>query len=139
MDMYCKNCGSQMAPGYNYCVHCGVPSNMGDAYCDNCGKPFNGQRGINCLSCGSPTGLPAPAQPAPKSRLVAGILGVMLGIFGVHNFYLGNTGKAVAQLLITVLSCFLLSPVSAVWGCVEGIFILIGRINSDGKGVPLQD
>jgi len=137
--MYCKNCGSQMPQGYNYCVNCGVPNNMGDAFCGSCGAPFTGQKPVNCPSCGAPTGLPAMGQPVPKSRIVAGVLGVTLGLFGIHNFYLGYTGKAVAQLLITVLSCFLLSPISAVWGFIEGVFILVDKISADAKGIPLQD
>lgn len=74
-----------------------------------------------------------------KSKMVAGILGILLGAFGVHNFYLGYTGKAVAQLLITLLSCFTLSFVSGVWGIVEGIQILTGSINTDAQGNPLKD
>lgn len=74
-----------------------------------------------------------------KSKMVAGILGILLGAFGVHNFYLGYTGKAVAQLLISVLSCFFLAPASAIWGLIEGIFILIGKINVDAKGNALKD
>ena len=66
--------------------------------------------------------------------LVAGLLGIFLGCFGVHNFYLGYTGKAVAQVLISVLSCFALSLVSGVWGLIEGILILCGNINKDAKG-----
>lgn len=38
---------------------------------------------------------------AQKSKIVAGLLGLFLGTLGVHNFYLGYTGKAVAQLLLT--------------------------------------
>ena len=45
-------------------------------------------------------------NPNAKSKIAAGILGIILGCFGVHNFYLGFTGKAIAQLLITLLSCF---------------------------------
>ena len=70
---------------------------------------------------------------------MAGLLGIFLGAYGVHNFYLGNTGKAVAQLLISVLSCFTLSFVSGVWGLVEGIMILCGNINKDAKGNLLKD
>ena len=33
-----------------------------------------------------------------KSKVAAGLLAIFLGAFGVHNFYLGYTGKAVAQL-----------------------------------------
>lgn len=79
----------------------------------------------------------APSQQ--KSKIAAGILGIFLGVFGVHNFYLGRVGRGVAQLLLTLLSCFLLSPVSEIWGLIEGILILTGNISTDGKGIPLKD
>ncbi|MDR0625842.1 MAG: NINE protein [Bifidobacteriaceae bacterium] len=75
----------------------------------------------------------------PKSKLAAGLLGIFLGGLGVHNFYLGYTGKAVAQLLISVLSIGLLAIVSVIWGLIEGIMILAGSIKTDGYGVPLRD
>tara|TARA_Y100001970_G_C13595402_1_gene537559 strand:- start:201 stop:458 length:258 start_codon:yes stop_codon:yes gene_type:complete len=78
-------------------------------------------------------------QGQQKSKVVAGILGILLGAFGVHNFYLGYTGKGIAQVLITVLSLGLLSPISGLWGLIEGILILVGNINVDGKGIPLSD
>ena len=40
---------------------------------------------------------------AQKSKIAAGLLGIFLGSFGVHNFYLGYTGKAVAQLLLLLI------------------------------------
>ncbi len=73
-----------------------------------------------------------------KSKILAGLLGVFLGVFGIHNFYLGYTGKAVTQLLITILSIGFLSWISAIWGLIEGIMILVGEINKDGKGNPLR-
>lgn len=74
-----------------------------------------------------------------KSRIVAGVFGIVLGALGVHNFYLGYTGKAVAQLLISVLSCGVLSVASGIWGFIEGVLILAGEIKVDGKGIPLRD
>lgn len=74
-----------------------------------------------------------------KSKIAAGILGILLGGLGVHNFYLGYTGKAVAQLLISILSLGTLYFASYIWGLVEGIMILTGSIAVDGKGVPLKD
>lgn len=74
-----------------------------------------------------------------KSKVAAGLLGIFLGSFGVHNFYLGKTGKALAQLLITLLSCGALSVVSGTWGLIEGILILTGNINTDGRGISLKD
>lgn len=74
-----------------------------------------------------------------KSKIAAGLLGIFLGSLGVHNFYLGFTGKAIAQLLISLLSCGLLSWVSAIWGLIEGILYLTGSMDRDAEGNPLKD
>lgn len=79
------------------------------------------------------------ANPQAKSKIAAGLLGIFLGGFGVHNFYLGYTGKAVAQLLITLLTCGFGAFISSIWGLIEGILILTGSINVDGAGIPLKD
>jgi len=57
-------------------------------------------------------------------RIVAGILGILLGMFGVHKFYLGFTGAGLIMLLVTVLSFFILFPVTAIIGFIEGILYL---------------
>ena len=78
---------------------------------------------------------------APKSKTTAGVLGLVFGALGAHNFYLGKTGRGVAQLLITLLTGGVLAPVSAVWGLVEGICILSSAPGSswakDGRGHDL--
>jgi TM2 domain-containing membrane protein YozV len=79
--------------------------------------------------------------------MAAGILGIMVGGFGVHNFYLGYTGKAVAQLLLMivgiVLACvfvgYFMIMAAYIWGLVEGVMILTGSINTDADGNPLKD
>jgi TM2 domain-containing membrane protein YozV len=76
---------------------------------------------------------------AAKSKVAAGVLGILLGALGIHNFYLGYIGKGVAQLLITVLTCGYCAVISWIWGLIEGILILTGSINVDGDGVPLKD
>ncbi len=77
---------------------------------------------------------------AQKSRVGAGVLGILLGVFGVHNFYLGRSGVAVLQLLLTLLSFGLLSPLVWVWSVVEGILILVGSPSfaTDRRGIPLR-
>lgn len=109
-------------------------------YCTNCGKELTENQDI-CLGCGKQVQKvnQSNQDPDAKSKIAAGLLALFLGVFGVHNFYLGYTGKAVAQLLITLLSCFILSPVSAIWGLVEGIQILTGNIRTDASGRPLGE
>lgn len=108
-------------------------------YCSNCGKELTDEQDI-CLNCGVRVKKStASSDPNAKSKLAAGLFGIFLGAFGVHNFYLGFTGKAVAQLLITVLSCGILSPVSAIWGLIEGIMILSSNDYKDADGNTLRD
>lgn len=135
--MYCKNCGNTMDDNAAICVKCGCAKGTGTSYCPNCGQPTLPGAAV-CTNCG--VGLTAPvAAENQKSKLAAGLLGIFLGYLGVHNFYLGYTGKAVAQVLISVLTCGAGTIVTSVWGLIEGIMILCGKIAVDGKGNPLKD
>ncbi|WP_064622182.1 TM2 domain-containing protein, partial [Gardnerella sp. 26-12] len=78
-----------------------------------------------------------------RNKIAAGLLAIFLGALGVHNFYLGFKGKAVAQLLISILSFGLLAFVSGIWAFIEGICILCSQPGSkwhkDADGAELQD
>ena len=97
---------------------------------------------------GTPPGYSAPAGYGPpaypgKSKVAAGILALLLGAFGIHNFYLGYTGKALFQLLGTFLSCGMLALPIAIWAFIEGILILVARPGEapwgvDASGMPLS-
>jgi TM2 domain-containing membrane protein YozV len=143
---YCKNCGeAYMTDEAVMCVKCGVSRGQGSNYCHNCGKPMSPQANV-CLTCGV-AAMPMVNGEA-KSKIAAGLFGIFLGCFGVHNFYLGYTSKAVTQLVLTIVSyplmclfglgVLLLMGIS-IWGLVEGIMILVGKINVDAKGIPLKD
>ena len=63
-----------------------------------------------------------PMQPTRgKEKTVAGILGVLLGGFGVHHFYLGSMTSGVIVLVLTVITC----GIGGLLGLVEGILLLI--------------
>lgn len=134
--MFCKNCGNQMVDSAVVCVKCGVAAGQGTNFCQNCGAQTIPGAAV-CTACGS--ALTTVVSGEQKSKLAAGLLGILLGALGVHNFYLGYTGKAVAQLLISVLSCGTLAFASGIWGLIEGIMILTDNITTDAKGVPLKD
>ena len=89
---------------------------------------------------GTPYGQPGTVVPPgyqPRNRIAAGLLAILVGCLGVHNFYLGFTGRALAQLLMTILSCGILAVVSQIWAIVEGIQILTGHMVCDARGVPM--
>lgn len=124
-----------------FCKQCGKPIDDGQELCEDCKKAesTNNQGTAQTINVNVNSGNTNNVNPQAKSKLAAGLLGIFLGSLGVHNFYLGYTGKAVAQLLISVLSCFTLSFASAIWGLIEGILILTGSISVDGNGNPLRD
>jgi len=109
-------------------------------FCTNCGKELQENQDV-CLNCGKVTNnnITNNNQNERKSKIAAGLLGIFLGGLGIHNFYLGYTGKAVTQLLITILTCGLGSFISGIWGLIEGIMILTDSIKTDAKGNPLND
>ena len=62
--------------------------------------------------------------PGAEKRVVAGILGILLGGLGIHKFYLGYNTPGIIMLLVTVLTCGFGGTVMAVIGLIEGIIYL---------------
>lgn len=61
-----------------------------------------------------------------KSVVVAYLLLIFAGWFGVHRFYLGRTGSAVAQLLMTLVGLFtFLLVIGIVPLAIVGIWLVV--------------
>ncbi len=119
-----------------FCKYCGKESET--EVCEEC-KKTHANETIEVEATKVENTTSSTNSSNKKSKIAAGLLGIFLGSLGIHNFYLGFTGKAIAQLLISLLSCGFLSFVSAIWGLIEGILILTGSINVDADGNPLSD
>lgn len=131
--MYCRNCGKEMPENAVVCVECGVQTGTGTAFCYNCGKETTPEQ-VVCTNCGVQL-VTAAVGTGDKSKLVAGLLGIFLGGFGVHRFYLGFTGIGIAQIAVTIVTC----GFGAIWGLIEGILILTGSFDRDADGNLLTD
>lgn len=59
-----------------------------------------------------------------KSKILAGMLGILFGALGAENWYLGYYGRAAVQLGLTLISGGLLAPISSIWGVIDGIKIM---------------
>jgi TM2 domain-containing membrane protein YozV len=119
--MFCPKCGKEVPEGSAYCPACGASMNSGESTTNDFSSNDSYAQSNGNIQ---------------KSALAAGLLGIFLGVYGVHNFYLGYTSKAVGQLILglTIIG----SPVSAIWGLVEGIMLLTGEIRVDGYGHPIK-
>jgi TM2 domain-containing membrane protein YozV len=62
-----------------------------------------------------------PKSSEESKRVVAGILAILLGPFGVHKFILGYTTQGLIMLAITVFTC---GTVSSIIGLIEGVVYL---------------
>jgi TM2 domain-containing membrane protein YozV len=104
----------------NFCSHCGNAVSPMAAACPQCGHPVATQQPTGQPLGGQPTVAQPLANPyAPaKSRVTAGILGILLGGIGVHKFYLGKVGLGVVYVL------FFWTYIPAIIGLIEGIIYL---------------
>lgn len=153
--MYCKNCGREHPTDLSaVCTNCGTPKGVGNQFCPNCGIQTPPNANV-CSRCGTqlnvpqmnytPYNPPMPYGATQKSKLAAGLLGIFLGAFGVHNFYLGYTTKGLIQVLISIIggiiTCGIATVIVEIWGLIEGILIISGSTpyTVDGKGIPLRD
>jgi len=136
----CPQCGAAIAQGATECKYCGepikqvtqqqvppmqpmpqyqqpiyqqppypqAPFQQGPQYQQPMGNMYNPNaygEGIN------------PAWPI-KSKIVAGILGILLGGLGIHKFYMGKIGMGILYLL------FCWTGIPAFVGFIEGIIYL---------------
>lgn len=109
-------------------------------FCSNCGEKVKENQDV-CLKCGvtiEKKNSTSQAE-APKSKVAAGLLALFFGSLGVHNFYLGYTNKAVAQLLLTIIGwIIIIGPIiSGIWAFVEAIMLFAGSISVDADGKKL--
>lgn len=58
--------------------------------------------------------------PGAEKKLVAGLLGILLGGLGIHKFYLGYSKEGIIQIVITVVTC----GFGSIVGLIEGILYL---------------
>jgi TM2 domain-containing membrane protein YozV len=112
MSRYCTKCGAANDDTAQFCISCQTPL-----------SPVAGYQPMQSVNQGSGAMTDWKALGADK-KVLAGILGIVVGAFGVHKFVLGYTTEGLIMLLTTVISCGILAIVPSVIGIVEGIIYL---------------
>lgn len=69
-------------------------------------------------------GNPLPHYQVESKRVIAGILGILLGSLGIHKFVLGYTNQGLILLAITIVTCGIGATVTSIIGLIEGIIYL---------------
>lgn len=99
------NVQSETSGASNIIVNVSVPSNTPN----NIGEPLS----FNSMHSGQQY-----KYSKGKNKTTAGVLGIFLGGFGAHHFYLGNTGRGLVYLLLFWLY------IPGIIGFIEGIMFL---------------
>lgn len=68
-----------------------------------------------------------------KSKVVAGVLGILLGGFGAHRFYLGDMTGGIIRLVVSAITC----GAGGVIGLIEGI-IYLTKSDEDFKKIYVE-
>ncbi|MEU6284457.1 TM2 domain-containing protein [Streptomyces sp. NPDC047028] len=75
----------------------------------------------------APYGFDPQGRPySDKSKIVAGVLQILLGFLGAGRFYVGSVGVGIAQLLTF--------GGLGVWALIDGILFLVSKDRTDRSG-----
>jgi len=93
-------------------------------FCFNCGEEI-AKNADTCIKCGAKQSLTSQGiTTSGRNKITAGILGLFLGGWGIHKFYLGENGAGILYIVISTIGlfCFFIPNI------ILGIIILIESI-----------
>lgn len=116
-------------------------STKGKKFCQSCGMEITNTAAEICTKCGVRL-----AGGEGKDWLVTLLLSIFVGGLGIHRFYTGHTGTAVAILLLSLLGSLtfifyigaLMLLIVGVWVLVDIIRIAIGSFTDVNGNVLIK-
>ena len=122
MEIKCPQCGAPADPQAAHCKYCGAalvqptpPPQPQYAPPPQYAQPQYAQPQYSQPQYAQPQ---QPVYTTDKSKVTAGLLGILLGGFGVHKFYLGRIGAGIVYIL------FCWTGIPSIIGLIEGIMYL---------------
>jgi hypothetical protein len=109
---------------------------MGLVSCSACNNDISDQA-TSCPKCGHPRQVVQTVNVysgiGVKSRVAAGVLGIVLGGIGAHKFYMGKVGQGFLYLI------FFWTLIPGIVGLIEGILYLTqsDEVFSQKQGIPV--
>lgn len=104
-----------------YCTKCGAINSDTAQYCTNCQAVLAPvSTGYQPMQSVNPNAMIDWQKAGADKKVIAGVLGILVGGFGIHKFVLGYTTEGIITIVITILTC----GIGHIIGLVEGIIYL---------------
>lgn len=107
--MRCERCGAELKYNQTECYECKTRINKKNKYCLNCGKASEGDTDV-CSYCGEVIGnefnvgnpelngtIGKIDSMGGHDRFIMAFVCIFFGIFGVHNFMMGEIKKGILK------------------------------------------
>lgn len=121
--MVCKNCGADVGSEYRLCPYCGTEMEYPNTPKS---QPIVINNVVNATAQSNVNSVPVYAvQKSSKSRIVALIVCIFLGVIGGHCFYVGKVGMGILYLFTCGLFCI---------GWIHDIIKIASGTYRDGNG-----
>lgn len=109
-----------MATQTKRCSNCGTENVGFESFCRNCGSALLNSYQNQQMQQPYNSQMQNQQIPGAEKKLLAGLMGILFGGFGVHKFILGYTTEGLIQIAISVVTCGL----GGIIGLIEGIIYL---------------
>ena len=139
---FCPFCGEQVTPEQKICMNCGVEmENYGAIAVKSMVAAgllaiFLGSYGVHNFYLGY-----IKKAVIQLVSVIVGIIayvGSLVALVAVTESYSYSSTSASLMVVLILLVCIILIIGVRIWSFVEGILILCGKINTDGKGRSLK-
>ena len=109
-----------MATQLKKCQNCGTENSGFESFCRSCGTMLSSSYQNQQVQQSASAGMQQQQIPGADKKILAGLMGILFGGFGVHKFMLGYTTEGLIQIGITIVTC----GVGGIVGLIEGIIYL---------------
>ncbi len=122
--MFCRECGKKVNENAVACTSCGVDPKRASNFCGACGVKTKANQ-IVCIKCGVSLGS-SSGGTGEKNKMIAFLLALFLGVWGIHKFYLGYNNQGIIMLVCGTIGWALLIPpiVMAIIALIEAIMYI---------------
>ena len=126
----CPNCGAPVPEGATACLDCDTPLDAPTEQSATTSLRSTARNTAKAMSILSQSFLETvqsaaenepPAEPPAEvhNTKILQLVALFFGVFGLHDFMLGNTTKGTIKLAMTALSGGILSPISGLWALID--------------------